>query len=148
MLHFYMLLAVAAGAALSIQVGVNNALRAGLGSSPVLAALVSFAIGWICLMGYALATRTPWPSMQVASSLPVWMWLGGVLGAYYVASTISAAPHLGAANLISIVVAAQWLTSLVLDHFGALGFARHGINAWRVLGALLLVAGATLVVRN
>ncbi len=148
MLHFYVLLAIAAGAALSIQVGVNNALRAGLGGSPVLAASVNFAVGWICLLAFALATRTPWPSMQVASSLPVWVWLGGMLGAYYVASTISAAPHLGAATLISIVVAAQLLTSLLLDHFGVIGFARHSINTWRVLGAILLVTGVTLIVRN
>lgn len=146
--YLYVLLAIAAGAALSIQVGVNNSLRAGLGGSPILAATASFAVGSICLLAYALITRTPWPPMQAVSAMPVWAWLGGILGAYYVASTIAAAPHLGAASLISIVVAAQLLTSLTLDHFGAIGFARQSINEWRILGAILLVSGVTLIVRN
>lgn len=141
------LLAAAAGAALSVQVGVNNALRAVLGS-PIVAALVSFVVGSVGLLAYALATRAPWPSMRLVSSVPAWAWLGGLLGAYYIGTTVAVAPRLGAAGLISIVVAAQLIASLALDHFGAVGFARHAINGPRVLGALLLIAGVALIVRN
>jgi transporter family-2 protein len=38
--------------------------------------------------------------------------------------------------------------SLVLDHFGWVGFAAHGMNLWRAVGAVLLVAGVVLIVRN
>jgi transporter family-2 protein len=80
--------------------------------------------------------------------LPAWAWLGGALGAYYVATSIFVAPRLGAANLISITVAAQLFMSLALDHYGLVGFAQHSINVWRILGALLLVAGSLLILRN
>ena len=38
--------------------------------------------------------------------------------------------------------------SLVLDHYGWVGFATHEMNLWRVAGAVLLVAGVVLIVRN
>lgn len=146
MTYFYVLLALIAGAVLPLQVGVNNTLRHGIGSA-VLAALISFSVGACCLVGYTLLTRTPLPALNDMARLPVWAWFGGALGAYYVAMTIFVAPHLGAANLITLTVTTQLLVSLLLDHYGLIGFAQHGINAWRVLGALLLVAGTVLVVR-
>jgi bacterial/archaeal transporter family-2 protein len=147
MTYFYVFLAFVAGVFLPVQVGVNNSLRTGIGS-PILAAFISFAVGTICLLTYAMVMRSPWPSMQVISRLPPWAWWGGALGAYYVATSIFVAPRLGAANLISITVAAQLFMSLALDHYGMIGFAQHGINGWRLFGALLLIAGCVLIVRN
>lgn len=147
MTYLYVLLAFFAGAFLPLQVGVNNSLRAGVGS-PLIAAFISFLVGSACLLAYALAARTPWPTAAALANLPSWTWLGGALGAFYVATSIMVAPKLGAANLIGITVAAQLLTSLVLDHYGAIGFAQHGINLWRIAGALLLVAGAILILKN
>lgn len=143
----YILLAIAAGIALSVQIGVNNALRAGLGS-PIIAAFLSFAVGTGALFCYALVTRAPWPPLSLMQKIPAWTWLGGLLGAFYVAGTIVSAPRLGAASLISILVTTQLITSLLLDHFGLVGFAQHSINIWRVLGAVLLIAGVLLIVRN
>jgi transporter family-2 protein len=147
MTYLYALFAFVAGAVLPIQVGLNNSLRNGIGS-PVLAALVSFVVGSICLLVFAIFTRTPWPSMEAVARLPAWAWVGGALGAYYVATAIFVAPRLGAANLISITVAAQLFMSLALDHYGLIGFAQHSINVWRILGALLLIAGSLLILRN
>jgi transporter family-2 protein len=147
MTYLYALFAFVAGAVLPIQVGVNNSLRNGIGG-PVLAALISFVVGSICLLVFAIFTRTLWPSMESLARLPAWAWLGGALGAYYVATAIFVAPRLGAANLISITVAAQLFMSLALDHYGLVGFAQHSINVWRILGALLLITGALLILRN
>lgn len=147
MFYLYILLTVVAGVAVTLQVGVNNALRQSI-NSPVFAALFSFAVGTLGLLVYVLATRAHWPSMQSMAKVPVWAWSGGVLGACYVVTAIIVAPKLGAASLISLIVATQLCTSLFLDHFGLIGFAQQGINIWRVAGALLLIAGVTLIVRN
>lgn len=147
MTTFYIFLALVAGAVLPVQVGVNNTLRQGL-NSPVLAALISFGVGSICLLCYALASRAHVPSWREMSSLPGWAWLGGALGAYYVAMTILVAPKLGAANLITLTVTTQLIMSLVMDHYGWIGFAQHSINLWRIVGAILLIAGTFLIVRN
>lgn len=147
MLYFYLLLAFVAGAFLPIQIGLNNTLRAGVGN-PIIAALISFAVGTICLLGWIFASQAQWPSASSLTRIPAWAWLGGMLGAFYIATSIIVAPRIGAANLISIAITAQLFTSLVLDHYGAIGFAQHSINLWRLLGALLLIAGCLLIVRN
>lgn len=147
MTYLYALLAFLAGVFLPIQVGINNSLRAGIGS-PLIASLISFLVGSVCLLVYALAARAPWPTSAALGSLPAWTWLGGALGAFYVTISIMVAPKLGAANLVAITVAAQLIASLMLDHYGAIGFAQHGINLWRIAGALLLLAGTFLIIKN
>jgi transporter family-2 protein len=81
------------------------------------------------------------------AKLPVWAWLGGALGAFHVATAILVAPRLGAANLVSLTIAAQLFASLLLDHYGVIGFTQHGINTARIVGALLLVAGTVMIVK-
>lgn len=142
----YVLFALIAGSALPVQIGVNTSLRSWLGH-PILASLASFVVGSICLLVYALALRLPWPGAAIIGRVPLWTWLGGALGAFYVAATVILAPRLGAATMVGLFVTGQLLTSLLLDHFGLIGYAQHSINLYRVFGALLLIAGALLILR-
>jgi transporter family-2 protein len=43
------------------------------------------------------------------------------------------------------VVTGQLICSVVLDHFGLLGFELHAVNAGRAVGCLLLLAGFALI---
>jgi transporter family-2 protein len=54
-------------------------------------------------------------------------------------------PRLGAATFISITIAGQVFVSILLDHFGVVGFAARPVTASRLLGALLLIAGVLMV---
>jgi transporter family-2 protein len=141
-----LLLAFFAGAVAPVQAGVNSQLRAWVGH-PAWAALASFTVGTLSLLVYYLALRLPWPAASTLARTPWWAWLGGVLGAFYVLSSVVVAPRLGAAVLIGLVIAGQLLASLVLDHFGLVGFARHPLNVWRVIGALFLLTGVVLIRR-
>ncbi len=139
-------LALAAGAVLIIQVGVNSALRSALGS-PVVAAFASFLVGSLALACFLLLARTPWPVRAQLSAVPAWAWLGGLLGAFYVVTTIVVGPRLGAAALLALVVLGQLSASLLVDHFGWLGFPQHPLTAVRLAGAALLFSGVLLIVR-
>lgn len=139
-------LAFAAGLVLTIQVGVNAALRNALGS-PAMAALTSFLVGLVGLALYLLITRQSFPDRAALSAAPAWAWVGGLLGAFYVATTIIVGPRLGAAALLALSVLGQLLASLVVDHYGWLGFPQHTISAARVIGAVLLFGGVLLIVR-
>ena len=81
------------------------------------------------------------------AAVPAWAWLGGVLGAFYVASSVIVGPRLGAATLLALVVLGQLGTSLLVDHFGWLGFPHHPLTVVRVLGAALLFGGVLLITR-
>lgn len=140
------LLAIAVGAGLTIQIGMNSTLARTIGS-PLWAAVVNFAIGLLALVLCALALGSriapaSWPQV------PAWAWLGGLLGASYVASVTLLGPRLGALALLALVLAGQLGAALLVDQAGALGFPRSPVTPLRLLGAALLVVGALLVVRR
>jgi transporter family-2 protein len=141
-----LLLALAAGALLPVQAGINAQLRSVLGS-PLAAALVSFLVGTAGLTLVALVLRVPVPLRAAWAASTWWEWIGGLVGAVYVLTTIILAPKLGAATLIAAVVAGQMIASLVLDQYGLVGFAPHPVSAVRLLGAGLVIAGVVLVQR-
>jgi transporter family-2 protein len=142
----YYLLAFGVGVALIFQVGMNVTLRNAL-ASPMVAALVSFLVGSLALLLYVLVSGAHWPARAQLGAVPAWAWFGGVLGAVYVASSIVLGPRLGAATLLALIVLGQLLASLVLDHYGLLGFAQHPLTVTRVIGGLLLFGGVLLIVR-
>jgi bacterial/archaeal transporter family-2 protein len=140
----YLLFALAAGAMLPIQFGINAQLATWVGSS-VRAALVSFVVGTLSLFVVALAVARDWPAADRLSGAPWWVWIGGALGAFYVLGSIVTAPRLGAVTLFAMILAGQALVSLAVDHFGWIGFEEHPVSALRLAGVALLAAGVALV---
>ena len=141
------LLAMLVGVVLPVQSGVNAQLRIGLGH-PLLAAFVSFAVGTIALLGLNLALRTSVPSGEALGRLSWWHWIGGLLGATYIYLAIVLAPRLGAATLVASIVTGQMVTSLILDHFGLIGYPQQSITPARFVGALLVIGGVLLIQRR
>ena len=143
---FPILLVLFGGAMIAVQ-APTNAMLAKAGGSPVLAALISFAVGTVALLVTWLASGNR-PGSAAWSGLPWYAWLGGLYGAFFVAIAAYAAPQIGLASLITIGVAGQIAAALWLDHIGALGLPREPINIGRVMGALLVIAGVILVRRS
>ncbi|CAA9321643.1 MAG: hypothetical protein AVDCRST_MAG56-6970 [uncultured Cytophagales bacterium] len=141
------LVAFAVGMLLPFQAGINAQLKGFLGN-PVHAALLSFMVGTTLLVVLTLAMRLPLPSGKTLAGIPWWAWMGGgCCGAIYITMVILLTPRLGASTTFGLIVAGQLIMSMVLDHFGAVGFAIHPINPWRVAGALLLILGVILIRR-
>jgi bacterial/archaeal transporter family-2 protein len=140
----YLLFAFAGGVVLPFQAGINAEL-AGWLHSPVRAAFVSFLVGTIVLLVAAALVFKPLPSTGRIGAAPWWVWIGGILGAFYVAASIVTAPKLGAATLVALVVAGQALASLIVDQFGWVGFEPKHISTGRAIGMVLVGAGVALV---
>ena len=102
----YVLLALVAGACLPTQAGINAQLNL-WARSPVLASAISFAVGTLCLVLYTLVVKTPLPPFSETSAHPWWIWSGGIIGAFFVASALILAPRLGAAPMLGLIVAGQ-----------------------------------------
>lgn len=145
MVVLYLLFAFVAGAMIPFQAGINAQLAHWI-HSPVRAAFVSFVVGTIALLVLSVAIWRPLPSGSRIADAPWWVWIGGLLGAFYVAGSVVVAPRLGAAVLLAAVVAGQLLASLLVDQFGWVGFREHHISAGRAIG-MALVLGGVLVVR-
>jgi bacterial/archaeal transporter family-2 protein len=139
----YYLFAIAAGAMLPVQFGINAQLATWVGSS-LRATLVSFAVGTVALLAAALVFARGWPAEKAADA-PWWVWVGGLLGAFYVLGSIVTAPKLGAAALFAFILAGQAVASLAVDHFGWVGFEENPITPGRLLGIALVAAGVAAV---
>ena len=144
MAALYFLFAFVAGTVLPLQAGINAQLAHWL-HSPIRASFVSFLVGTIVLFVLSVVVWRPLPSGSRFAGAPWWVWIGGLLGAFYVAGTVVTAPRLGAATLIALVVAGQALASVVVDQFGMVGFKEQHATPGRIAGMTLVVAGVTLV---
>lgn len=140
------LLVVFAGCMIALQ-APTNVMLSKAGGSPVLAALVSFAVGTLALFVAWVASGNR-PNTAAFGALPWYAWLGGVYGATYVAIAAYAAPRIGLASLITIGIAGQIAMALWLDQHGALGLPHTPVSPARAFGALLVVAGVVLVRRG
>ena len=139
-------LALVAGAALSVQAGVNANLARYAGRAEW-AAFVSFAVGLLGLGTWLAALRLAPPHAATLARAPGWAWTGGLIGAFYVSATVLLTPRLGVAATLALAVAGQMAAAVLLDHFGLLGLAARPVNATRVLGGALLVVAVALLRR-
>lgn len=139
----WFLLAFLSGAFLPIQAGLNAKMGKAL-ENPVYGSAVSFLVGLIAISLYIVATRQPvyWQGLK---TVPMYAYVGGVLGAFYVTAIILAFPKIGPALTFGLVVAGQMVLSVLLDHFGILVNQAHPIYIWRIAGILLIVAGVVLI---
>jgi len=144
MVWLYLLLAVAAGAMLPVQFGINAQLSHWLGS-PIRAAFVSFLVGTIALLIISAFVRKPMPLLARLGDVPWWVWIGGLLGAFYVAGSIVTAPKLGAVTLAAAIVFGQTVASVLVDQYGWVGFKEHHASPGRLVGVLLVGVGVVLV---
>ncbi|MGI9245143.1 MAG: DMT family transporter [Steroidobacteraceae bacterium] len=140
------LLAVAVGVGLTLQIGMNAMLGRVVGH-PLWGAVANFTVGLIALLICVIAGGVRHVPGSVAQ-VPAWAWLGGLLGAAYVASATVLGPRLGGVALLALVLVGQLTASLLVDQFGVLGFPKIEISASRLVGVALLLAGTLLVVRR
>lgn len=137
-------LALLAGVILPFQAASNAAVGRALGH-PLWGALTSLLVSTAVVVAALLVLRVSAPHLGKAVQGPWWLWVGGVLGALYVAAAAALTPKLGAAGFLLLVVAGQIITSVVVDHFGLMGLTEKPVNLARVLGVLLIIGGVLLV---
>ena len=139
----FILFALLAGVAVALQTGVNSQLRFCL-NNPLQAGFVSFAVGTLALAIVALPQGTRWNFGEIIG-FPWWVWTGGLLGAFFVASTVALVPRLGVALTFSLIIAGQMLITLVIDHFGFLDVPVKAVNLPRLLGVTFITVGVILI---
>jgi transporter family-2 protein len=138
--------ALVAGRAAPTQVAINSQLRQVVGG-PVLAAAISFLVGTVVLFAATAIISFSVPDLGPTISAPWWMYLGGLLGAFYVCASIILTPRLGVATTIGLFLAGQVIASMVIDHFGLFGTPVQEASIPRILGALLIIVGVAVVQR-
>ncbi|WP_068268472.1 DMT family transporter [Caviibacter abscessus] len=140
----YPLLAIVAGISVTLQGPINTSLGKSL-KSPDLATFWAFFGGTVLIGIYLLAKKEPVPDLAQIKEIPVWSYLGAVTGIIYVALVILVTPKLGVGTTTVLLLLAQIITALVLDHFGVFGFIAKPINLVKVAGVVLMTGGVFLI---
>lgn len=138
-------LVLLAGVANAVQAGQNGALAKSFGGS-LSAGLVVAAGTASCMLLVGLASgKLTLPTTAQLLDTPWWAWFGGVLGGGIVVAQLLVARQIGAAPFLGMLVTAGVVASILLDHFGWVGFERHPATLWRIVGGLLMIGGVALV---
>jgi bacterial/archaeal transporter family-2 protein len=142
----FVLVSATIGAMIAFQALVNTRLATYTGSI-IWTAVVSFLVGFLGLLAIAVAMRSPFPTLNMVSEAPWWAWIGGLLGATYIAAVIVLVPRMSPAVLFGSAIAGQMLMLVIAEHFALAGVTRHPVNVTRIAGVVLIVAGTALCKR-
>jgi transporter family-2 protein len=126
----YLALALLSGALLPIQASMNAQLARSLASAP-LAANFSYLVGLLALAALLLTHQFDQPDWLALPKAPHWSLMGGVFGAWYIASSAYFISTLGATLTLGFVVFGQAIAGIVADHFGWLGLPHHRLTPYR-----------------
>lgn len=140
-------MALLAGAVLPFQAAGNASVGRALGHW-LWGAFTSLTVSSVVVIAALLILRVPTPDLGKALQGPWWLWIGGVLGALYVAGAAALTPKLGAAGFLVLVVAGQILTAVIADHFGIMGLGGKPVSLARLAGVVLILCGVFLVQGN
>ncbi|UDL93894.1 DMT family transporter [Lichenihabitans sp. PAMC28606] len=132
------------GALNTVQAGANATLNKVL-QAPVFALFTVTAANCVVYLLAGTVVGFIWPESGRLAQVPWWGWIGGAFGGLYVIAMVFLAQKLGSAMFTGLSVTAAILTSVLLDHFGLVGFEQHSASLWRVTGCLLMIGGLTLV---
>jgi transporter family-2 protein len=140
-------LALIAGLAGSIQVAVMGRFGERIGSFEALAANLIFSS--ILATAVLLVVRQSLAGVGDALRSPWWYWVGGGgMGVVVVLTITVVTPRIGAAATIGLLIAGQLAMGVAIDTYGLFGVDKVALSWPRVLGMLLLAAGALLALRR
>lgn len=134
------------GCLVGMQAPINSVLGKSVGS--LQAAVVSFVVGTIALAGVTLIAGGGFASLPAARHLSWIYFVGGLLGALWVISSLILVRHIGAGAVTAATIAGQLTIAVVIDQLGIFGVPRHPIEVSRIAGIALLAGGTYLVIRG
>ncbi|MBD9528007.1 MULTISPECIES: DMT family transporter [Paracoccus] len=135
-------LIVLAGICIAVQAPINAAL-ARQAQSPLAAAAISFGVGFMILVTLSLLMGQGRGFLR-ATQTELWMWAGGLLGAFYVWAMVWSLPRLGALTALCALALGQIVAAILLDRSGAFGLPIRDISLPRILAALMVAGGLVL----
>ena len=132
-----------------IGIPILAALNGGLGvrlGSPMAASVILFGLATLIALTLSVLTGTA-GHIRLSGDIPVAYYFGGFFVAFYVISVTFIVPRFGVGNAIFFVLVGQLLSAAAIDHFGLFGAIRFPVDARRIAGIALMIAGVWLARR-
>ena len=136
----YLLLAFSMGLIMSIYLPMNSSVAKYIGSS-ITANVTFFAVALLASVLIFLLSGQ-FNTINHLKDVPAFLYLTGFISAFVVLGTTFLIPHIGARKFFILLITGQILMAIVVSHFGILESARDPINIKKMIGAVLVLAGA------
>lgn len=133
----YFLIIIVAAFFVALQTPVNSELARVIGSN-TWATIISFVVGLVVLLMYALVTQQPL-SVKKLSTIPPYLFIGGALGAIFVLIVVILFPKVGAMNVVILVLIGQTICSLLIDQYGWFNAPISPINLQKIAALILML---------
>lgn len=134
------------GVGIPILAALNGGLGTRLGS-PMAASMILFGLAFLIATAGALMSGSV-GQIRFSSDVPAPFYFGGLFVAFYVIAVTFIAPKFGVGNAIFFVLVGQLISAATIDHFGLFGAMRSAIDAKRIAGIGLMIAGVYLARRT
>lgn len=137
---------VVIGTMMALQTAVNGELGR-QAHSTTYAALISMLGGVTCISIIVLSVERRFRTLLLAvgKGKPAWIWLGGVLGAFYISVGAHLMQHIGTGGTVVLMLCGLIAMSLIIDKWGLLGVPKKTIQPVQIIGLLLLISGVAII---
>ncbi len=140
------LIAAIGGIAVAIQGQFMGLLDKGLGTKE--SVLLTYGLGAIVMFSYLLLMPASFNFKDSATNIPWYAFTAGLLGLVIVSSLSYSIPRLGLATAFTIVIAAQFIITALIEQFGWFGAQSQTISLSRLVGFIAIIGGVWLVAKN
>lgn len=138
-------LALSAGAAIAIQATMNAQLGVLLKSS-MMATSIAFLFSFIFTVLAILLSAKQFPNSIEIQSVPFYLWFtGGFFSAFAVGMFYYLIPKMGVGSMMSYALSGQIVIAMLASHLGWFDLPVKPLNASKIAGVFLLIAGVTLI---
>ena len=128
------------GLIMSVYLPMNSSVARYLGST--ITANVTFFMVALLTSVFIFLITGQFNTINHLKDVPVFFYLTGFISAFVVLGTTFLIPHIGARKFFILLITGQILMAIVISHFGLLESPKDPINMKKVIGAVLVLAGA------
>lgn len=143
-ISFPFLVATISGIAMAIQGTINASLSQK--TSLISATFIVHIVGTLVAFIVVMAWRDPLLKHSW-SSIPWYLFLGGVLSVIIVGLVAVSIPKIGVCNATTAIIIGQVSMAILIDHFGIFGMSRLAWSPWQLVGIGFFAVGAKLLFR-
>ena len=135
-----------AGLAGAVQIATQGRLGDRIGSVEALACAVVVAA--VTALVVLVVARRSLGGLRDGLTGPKWMLLGGLMSVVVVLAITVAGPAIGIVATTAFLIVGQFSLATLIDRFGWFGIQQVPLTWSRILGLVLLAAGAALTLKR
>ncbi len=128
------------GLIMSIYLPMNSSVAKYIGSS-ITANVIFFTVALLTsIVIFFISGQLN--TISHIKDIPAFLYLAGFVSAFVVLGTTFLIPHIGARKFFILLITGQILMAIIVSHFGILESPKDPINMHKMIGAVLVLAGA------